>query len=70
MFFRPRYAEMVFNGLPAAAQAYNRSLEHLDKKVSKYLNGNPIRVDGKPRASGVMDTVRRARLLSLFPKLI
>ncbi|KAF4616606.1 hypothetical protein D9613_008515 [Agrocybe pediades] len=44
----------------AAAQAYNRSLEHLDKKVSKYLNGNPIRVDGKPRASGVMDTIRAA----------
>ncbi|KAH9477792.1 putative acid phosphatase SPBC4.06 [Psilocybe cubensis] len=42
----------------AAAQAYNRSLERLDKKVSKYLNGNPIRVDGKPRASGIMDTIR------------
>ncbi|KAF5318508.1 hypothetical protein D9619_010708 [Psilocybe cf. subviscida] len=42
----------------AAAQAYNPTLEHLDKKVSKYINGNPIRVDGKPRASGVMDTIR------------
>ncbi|KAF8157020.1 histidine phosphatase superfamily [Crassisporium funariophilum] len=44
----------------AAAAAYNHTLEPLDKKVSKYLDGNPIRVDGKPRASGVMDTVRSA----------
>ncbi|TFK41610.1 histidine phosphatase superfamily [Crucibulum laeve] len=44
----------------AAAEAYNRTLEHLDKKVSKYLDGNPIRVDGKPRASGVLDTIRAA----------
>ncbi|KJA16650.1 hypothetical protein HYPSUDRAFT_47130 [Hypholoma sublateritium FD-334 SS-4] len=44
----------------AAAQAFNRSLEPLDSKISKYLNGNPIRVDGKPRASGVMDTIRAA----------
>ncbi|KAF8899757.1 histidine phosphatase superfamily [Gymnopilus junonius] len=42
----------------AAAQAFNPSLEPLDKKLSKYLGGNPIRVDGKPRASGIMDTVR------------
>ncbi|CAA7268373.1 unnamed protein product [Cyclocybe aegerita] len=44
----------------AAAEAYNKTLEHLDKKVSKYIDGNPIRVDGKPRASGVMDTIRAA----------
>lgn len=42
----------------AAASAYNHTLEPLDKKISKYLDGNPIRVDGKPRASGVLDTVR------------
>jgi|SRR5882762_2728410 len=42
----------------AAAATYNVTLEPLDKKVSKYIGGNPIRVDGKPRASGVMDTVR------------
>ncbi|RDB30261.1 putative acid phosphatase SPBC4.06 [Hypsizygus marmoreus] len=44
----------------AAATAYNPSLEHLDKRLSRYLDGNPIRVDGKPRASGIMDTVRAA----------
>ncbi|KDR72600.1 hypothetical protein GALMADRAFT_252751 [Galerina marginata CBS 339.88] len=42
----------------AAAQAFNPSLEHLDKKLSKYINGNPVRVDGRPRASGIMDTIR------------
>ena len=42
----------------AAAQAYNHALEHLDKKISKYIDGNPIRIDGRPRASGVLDTVR------------
>ncbi|KAF9447139.1 phosphoglycerate mutase-like protein [Macrolepiota fuliginosa MF-IS2] len=42
----------------AAAEAYNPMLGHLDKKVSKYINGNPIRVDGRPRASGIMDTIR------------
>jgi acid phosphatase len=35
-------------------------LEKLDPKLSKYLDGNPIRVDGHPRASGVLDTVRAA----------
>ncbi|KAF9459750.1 phosphoglycerate mutase-like protein [Collybia nuda] len=44
----------------AAAAAYNPSLKHLDQRLSKYLDGNPIRVDGKPRASGIMDTVRAA----------
>ncbi|KAF7289915.1 Acid phosphatase [Mycena indigotica] len=44
----------------AAAAAYNQTLEPLDEKISKYLEGRPIRVDGKPRASGVLDTVRAA----------
>ncbi|KAJ7057838.1 histidine phosphatase superfamily, partial [Mycena amicta] len=44
----------------AAAAAYNQTLEPLDKHLSKYLDGRPIRVDGKPRASGVLDTVRAA----------
>lgn len=44
--------------LLAAAAAYNHTLEPLDKKLSKYLGGNPIRIDGKPRASGILDTVR------------
>ncbi|KZT28102.1 phosphoglycerate mutase-like protein [Neolentinus lepideus HHB14362 ss-1] len=44
----------------AAAAAWNHTLEPLDKKVSKYIGGNPIRIDGKPRASGILDTVRAA----------
>jgi len=44
----------------AAASAYNHTLEPLDKKLSKYIGGNPIRIDGKPRASGILDTVRAA----------
>ncbi|KAF5368046.1 hypothetical protein D9758_004503 [Tetrapyrgos nigripes] len=44
----------------AAASAYNHTLEPLDKKLSKYIGGNPIRVDGKPRASGILDTIRAA----------
>ncbi|KAJ7637137.1 histidine phosphatase superfamily [Roridomyces roridus] len=44
----------------AAAAAYNQTLEPLDKHVSKYLEGRPIRIDGKPRASGVLDTIRAA----------
>lgn len=41
----------------AAADAYSHTLGHLDKKLSKYIDGNPVRVDGKPRASGILDTV-------------
>ncbi|KAJ7234638.1 histidine phosphatase superfamily, partial [Mycena haematopus] len=43
-----------------AAAAYNQTLEPLDKYISKYLDGRPIRIDGKPRASGVLDTIRAA----------
>ncbi len=42
---------------PAAASSWSHALEPLDKKISKYIGGNPIRLDGKPRASGVFDTV-------------
>ncbi|KAI0777216.1 phosphoglycerate mutase-like protein [Trametes elegans] len=44
----------------AAAAAWNTTLEPLDKKLSKYIGGNPIRLDGQPRASGILDTVRAA----------
>jgi acid phosphatase len=43
---------------PAAANAYNPLLEKLDDRLSKYIQGKPVRVNGKPRASGIMDTVR------------
>ncbi|KAI8986698.1 phosphoglycerate mutase-like protein [Trametes punicea] len=44
----------------AAAAAWNSTLQPLDKKLSKYIGGNPIRLDGKPRASGILDTIRAA----------
>ncbi|KAE9396149.1 phosphoglycerate mutase-like protein, partial [Gymnopus androsaceus JB14] len=44
----------------AAASGYNHTLEPLDKKLSKYINGQPIRIDGKPRASGILDTIKAA----------
>jgi acid phosphatase len=45
----------------AAASSWNHALESLDSKLSKYLDGAPIRIDGRPRASGVLDTVRAAQ---------
>ncbi|EPS97439.1 hypothetical protein FOMPIDRAFT_1025048 [Fomitopsis schrenkii] len=44
----------------AASSQWNETLATLDEKVSRYIGGNPIRLDGKPRASGVLDTVRAA----------
>ncbi|KZT10258.1 phosphoglycerate mutase-like protein [Laetiporus sulphureus 93-53] len=44
----------------AAAVEWNESLSILDEKVSKYIGGNPIRLDGKPRASGILDTINSA----------
>lgn len=44
----------------AAAAEWNSTLASLDAKVSKYIGGNPIRLDGKPRASGILDTIRAA----------
>ncbi|CCL99109.1 uncharacterized protein FIBRA_01123 [Fibroporia radiculosa] len=44
----------------AAATEWNQVLAALDPKLSKYVGGNPIRLDGKPRASGILDTVKAA----------
>jgi len=53
-----RLETLLVNFATAAASAYNPTLESLDKKVSKYIGGNPIRLDGKPRASGVWFWIR------------
>ncbi|KZT41598.1 phosphoglycerate mutase-like protein [Sistotremastrum suecicum HHB10207 ss-3] len=45
----------------AAAKAMEHTLEPLDEKLSKYIRGNPIRIDGQPRLSGIFDTVRSAQ---------
>ncbi|KAF8550160.1 phosphoglycerate mutase-like protein [Imleria badia] len=44
----------------AAAARWNSQLQTLDARLSKYIRGKPIRVDGSPRASGILDTVRSA----------
>ncbi|KAI0340408.1 phosphoglycerate mutase-like protein [Trametopsis cervina] len=44
----------------AAAAAWNHALEPLDERIGKYLGGNPVRLDGRPRASGILDTIRSA----------
>lgn len=47
----------MFTPETAATIAWNPTLESLDEKVSKYIGGNPVRLDGRPRASGILDTV-------------
>lgn len=61
-----RHENILIDPFPAAAAAYNQTLEPLDKHISKYLDGHPIRIDGKPRASGVLDTVSQAVDYPLF----
>ena len=41
----------------AAATGWNHALEPLDDKIGKYIGNNPVRLDGRPRASGIFDTV-------------
>ncbi|KAF9255270.1 phosphoglycerate mutase-like protein [Marasmius fiardii PR-910] len=56
-----RRLEILLAGFAqAAASTFNPTLEPLDKKLSKYMGGKPVRVDGKPRASGILDTIRAA----------
>ncbi|KAL0958169.1 hypothetical protein HGRIS_000332 [Hohenbuehelia grisea] len=55
-----RLQELMIGFAKAAASTFNPKLEALDAKLSKYIGGNPIRLDGRPRASGIMDTVRAA----------
>ena len=40
-----------------AAVSMNHTLEPLDQKISKYIGGNPVRIDGSPKASGILETV-------------
>ncbi|KAG8713062.1 hypothetical protein FRC11_013411 [Ceratobasidium sp. 423] len=55
-----RLAELALAFNLAAAKENNPKLEQFDSKLSKYIGGNPIRIDGKPRLSGILDTVRAA----------
>ncbi|KAG1811722.1 phosphoglycerate mutase-like protein [Suillus subaureus] len=55
-----RLALLELQFAEAAVAVWNSRLEPLDKKVSRYLGGRPLRLDGTPRASGILDTVRSA----------
>ncbi|QRW23317.1 histidine phosphatase family containing protein [Rhizoctonia solani] len=55
-----RLAELALAFNLAAAKDNNPNLEQFDSKLSKYIGGNPIRIDGKPRLSGILDTLRAA----------
>lgn len=56
-----RLKTLMLKFAQATTIAWNPTLEPLDEKISKYIGGNPVRLDGKPRASGILDTVRAAR---------
>ncbi|EJD54828.1 phosphoglycerate mutase-like protein [Auricularia subglabra TFB-10046 SS5] len=60
MFACKRLEMLKFAYAKAAADAWNPALERLDSKLSRYIDGNPVRIDGKPRASGILDTVKAA----------
>jgi acid phosphatase len=51
-------------GIVAAAARWNSQLQTLDARLSKYIRGKPIRVDGSPRASGILDTVSPRKVLA------
>ncbi|KAK0526867.1 hypothetical protein OC835_005150 [Tilletia horrida] len=44
-----------------AATEFNPSLEALDASLSSHNDGQPIRVDGHPRLSGLLDTIRASQ---------
>ena len=50
----------------AAAARWNPRLQTLDGRLSKYIKGKPIRVDGSPRASGILDTVSPRKTLTSY----
>ncbi|KAF9517796.1 hypothetical protein BS47DRAFT_1371232 [Hydnum rufescens UP504] len=55
-----RFKELMAGFERAAAEKYNPLLTTLDGRLSRYIGGNPVRIDGKPRASGILDTIRAA----------
>ncbi|KAG1902334.1 histidine phosphatase superfamily [Suillus fuscotomentosus] len=55
-----RLALLELKFAEVAVAVWNPRLKPLDMKVSKYIGGMPLRLDGTPRASGILDTVRSA----------
>ncbi|KAK4047226.1 hypothetical protein OIV83_005528 [Microbotryomycetes sp. JL201] len=56
----PRMRVLDAAGVKRAAETYNKSLETIDPLVRKYVKA-PLRIDGKPAASSVLDTIYVAR---------
>ncbi|EIW77222.1 phosphoglycerate mutase-like protein [Coniophora puteana RWD-64-598 SS2] len=56
----PRLAALELQFAEAAATLWNPKLASLNDKVSKYIDGKPVKVNGSPRASGLLDTIRAA----------
>ncbi|KAG9054834.1 hypothetical protein FS842_004013 [Serendipita sp. 407] len=56
-----RLERMAVSFSQAAAEKLNPTLKPLDKRISRYIDGEPVRIDGKPRASGILDTIRAAK---------
>jgi hypothetical protein len=56
--FGPLTYHTLSNDDSVAAEKLNPTLEPLDKRISPYIDGEPVRLDGKPRLSGILDTVR------------
>ncbi|KAF9649732.1 phosphoglycerate mutase-like protein [Thelephora ganbajun] len=56
----PRLNTLMEEFAKAAADSMNPTLEPLDQKISKYIDGKPIRIDGSPKASGILETIRAA----------
>ncbi|WFD33980.1 acid phosphatase [Malassezia cuniculi] len=57
----PRLAELIRRFERSAAELYNPQLAALDSVISPHNNGRPPRVDGQPRLSGLIDTIRVAQ---------
>ncbi|WFD29344.1 acid phosphatase [Malassezia sp. CBS 17886] len=52
---------MMGKAADEAATVYNPQLRTLDDAVTRHMEGAPPRVDGRPRVSGIVDTIRAAR---------
>ena len=64
MLHIPNEQRVLMFSTVAATARWNSRLQTLDERLSKYINGNPIRVDGSPRASGILDTVSPRKALT------
>lgn len=56
-----RYKEIMARFERVAAERWAPELAKIDDKISRYINGSPVRIDGRPRASGLFDTIRSAK---------